>query len=570
MKTPSSTASRRRGLLPALALLSVVPLAFVSGSPGAIPRGTPFLTSTECATCHSNASGATAMRDAQSRPIAPFDLWQSSMMANSARDPFWRAAVAAERTVTPARSSEIAAKCTRCHTPMASVDGHGDTEYAMSPDKLDGNDSIAALGRDGVSCTVCHQIRPDNLGTPESYSGHYEIEDNGDVFGPHQNLQGGPMINMTGKNPVTASHLAEDSGLCATCHTLFTNTVRPDGVATGDVHAEQTPYLEWRNSDYQDETLPVGSMAASCQACHLPQVDADGNPINARVARNPAGFDWPWLAQRQPYGRHLLVGGNTLVPAILRDNAAALGVTAPATAFDATIAAARNQLQTSTGRVSFQGVSRNGGDLDVTVRVENLAGHKFPTGYPSRRAWVRLEVRDASGRVVWDCGGFDARGRLLGSGGAVLPAEQAGGPVLPHRDLVTSADAPQVYESVMADENGAPTFRLMQAATFLKDDRLLPDGWSATHPDAPDTQPYGLNGDADFVGGRDDLTFRVPAPAAAGPYSVTATLHYQVIAPRYVDEMFQIQHPDIRRFEAMYAAADPRPEIVATASTTAN
>ncbi len=45
-------------------------------------------TSRVCAECHANADGATAMRDAKSRPIAPFDLWRATAMANSARDPF--------------------------------------------------------------------------------------------------------------------------------------------------------------------------------------------------------------------------------------------------------------------------------------------------------------------------------------------------------------------------------------------------------------------------------------------------------------------------------------------------
>ena len=324
------------GLLPGAATLH----AWLDATPVASAATTTveFPHSSECAVCHSNSPNAQAMRDAAGNAIGPYDLWQGTMMANSARDPFWRAVVAHERDATPARSSEIAAKCTRCHAPMASVDNASDTEYLLTPERLDVPDTVADLGLDGVSCSVCHQIDPANLGTEESFSGGIDFDRNDQAYGPHQGLIGGTMVNFTGKNPVTGPHILE-SKLCGSCHTLFTDTLRPDGVATGHVLPEQTPYLEWRNSDYQDEVQPAGSRAATCQDCHAPKDDALGNAITTAVARSPGGMDWPWLPQRNPYGRHAFVGGNTLVPAILRDNRAQLGVSAPAAAFDATIAA---------------------------------------------------------------------------------------------------------------------------------------------------------------------------------------------------------------------------------------
>ena len=35
------------------------------------------------------------------------------------------------------------------------------------------------------------------------------------------------------------------------------------------------------------------------------------------------------------------------------------------------------------------------GRLLVDVTVRNLTGHKLPTAYPSRRAWLHVTVRDA-------------------------------------------------------------------------------------------------------------------------------------------------------------------------------
>ena len=47
-------------------------------------------------------------------------------------------------------------------------------------ESLDGN----PLARDGVSCTVCHQTRPDNLGKPESFSARLEIRNDQKIYGP--------------------------------------------------------------------------------------------------------------------------------------------------------------------------------------------------------------------------------------------------------------------------------------------------------------------------------------------------------------------------------------------------
>lgn len=528
----------------------------------------PYLHSRECEVCHSNSTTATALRDAAGREISPFDLWQSTMMANSARDPLWRAMVAAERDVTPSRSSEIAAACTRCHSPMGSaVREESPTEYLMTPEKLDGNDEIADLGRDGVSCTVCHQIEDVNLGTDETYSGFFPLNDDDEIYGPHDNLIANQMVSRTGKRPVTSTHIRDKSGLCATCHTLFTNAVRADGTATGAVHAEQTPYLEWRNSVFQDEVAPLAPEAASRQDCHVPQLDVDGNVISTRVARNPAGFDWSFLQDRSPYGRHIFVGGNTLIPEILRDNAAALNVTAPAAAFDATIAAARDQLQNRTAVVDVTSAVRSGSQLDVNVQVTNLAGHKLPSGIPTRRVWVRLTVRDSGGNVVWDCGAHDAEGRLVDGFGTPLSSESVGGPILPHLNVVSSEATPVVYEDILEDENGNPVWRLLRADTNFKDNRLLPQGWVPTHPDAPETAPKAINGDPNFVGGGDQISFQIPVGATSGPLTVEATIYFQLLGYRFAQELFAFNHlPDVAVFEGYWQNATRTPETMDTDS----
>ena len=61
-----------------------------------------FLTADRCALCHDSSPNARALRDAQGDSVAPYDLWESTIMANAARDPIFRAALSVERAATPA------------------------------------------------------------------------------------------------------------------------------------------------------------------------------------------------------------------------------------------------------------------------------------------------------------------------------------------------------------------------------------------------------------------------------------------------------------------------------------
>ena len=525
-----------------------------------------FATSPVCATCHSNEAGSTAMRDGAGREVGAWDLWQASMMANSARDPFWWAMVTAEGLATPSRQAEIEGECTRCHAPNAGVriDLYDDT--AMSLEGLLAEDDRSHLGLDGVSCTTCHQIAPDDLGAEAADSGHIDLKTEGRIYGPHADPFTMPMAMHTGFTPEQSSHTSE-AGMCRGCHTLTTHTLTAAGDPTGDTYAEQTPYLEWLASDFSTEAAEPSSEARTCQSCHMPTDDVDGNPITTRIARRPMGGDFPPVGPRSPFHRHVMVGGNTLLPAILRDHADELRPAASAAAFDATIEAARHQLQAQTGSVSLRGITRSGGELSVDVEVRSDAGHKFPTGFPSRRAWLALEVRDAKGDLVFRSGGFDEQGRLVDLDGTVLPSEELGGPIQPHRDEVTKPEQVQIYEDVMAGVDGEPVFRLLRAAGDYKDNRLLPRGWNASGPDAEAIAPVLGGSDADFMGGGDDVSYRIEVPAE-GELTVRATLLYQPLSPRFAEELFAWDAEAIRAFERFYEAADRVPEVVATAETT--
>jgi len=345
------------------------------------------------------------------------------MMANASRDPLWRAVVSAEVAATPSRAADIQQKCMSCHAPMAVADA-GLAGGSAPWDGMLADDDRAHLARDGVSCALCHQIEPEGLGTDNSFGAGFVIEGDGTIYGPHDNPLAMPMENRSGFSPTSSQHIRRSS-LCATCHTLETDALAPDGQAAGFTLPEQMPYLEWRNSAFNDELAQPGPEAKSCQECHIPQTSDAGAPLSTAIARNPMGGDFGPVGERSPVGRHVFLGGNTFMLQILRDWSSVLRPHASTADFDQAIAQTRAQLAQRTATMSAA-ASRNGGDVDVTVTLSNLTGHKFPTGHPARRAWLWLEAKQGD-QVLFQSGAFDARGRLVDGSGQVLPSETRGG-----------------------------------------------------------------------------------------------------------------------------------------------
>ena len=104
--------------------------------------------------------------------------------------------------------------------------------------------------------------------------------------------------------------------------------------------------------------------------------------------------------------RHDFVGGNEWGPALLK--AAFPGLRDDA--YDYTRAATQANLRVAADleirALPTEGSA--GGKIDLTVRVTNKTGHKFPTGYADgRRAWVEIAVVDSTGAVDVQSGEYD-------------------------------------------------------------------------------------------------------------------------------------------------------------------
>ncbi|MCA8919775.1 MAG: ammonia-forming cytochrome c nitrite reductase subunit c552, partial [Planctomycetes bacterium] len=364
-----------------------------------------FRTHTVCANCHSNAGGASAMRDSMNRDLGPVNLWRGTMMANSFRDPYFRAVLAAEKEHHPNLAATIEDTCLTCHAPQAAYEAHQQGGTQTLSELYTGATSRAQIGLDGVSCSTCHQIEATGLGTPATYTAKFQIAPSKVAYARHANPFANPMVNNSGYTPTQASHTSQ-SKMCASCHTLHTPVVDLANNLTTATFPEQAPYYEWRNSIYSTEVASPGASAQDCQGCHMPSLSQDGVAINTRIARRPAGDDFPPISPRQPFSRHSMLGANTIMLSILRDHAGDLNSPASTAEFNHLIDRNRDFLRNSTGDVTVQNLALNSGTLSFDVKVENHTGHKFPTSYLSRRAWLRVLVKDAGGNTVWRSGDY--------------------------------------------------------------------------------------------------------------------------------------------------------------------
>ena len=384
------------------------------------------------------------------------DNFRATMMANSARDPIWRAAVSAEVAAHPDAAAEIEDLCMRCHAPMGWQAAYDIGQQPVSTDLLHERGALSMIALDGASCALCHQITDVGLGTPESFGGGYNITQDLVTFGPFDDPVEVGMETDSNYSPAHGPHIGS-AALCATCHTLFTDPVDAEGNPVGTRFAEQTPYLEWQNSIFNDEIDTPAPEARPCQGCHVPREDREGRSVITRIARRPLGGEYATLFDREPVGRHSFIGGNTLVPALLRDNRRALSPVASDEEFDALIERVLEQLAEETAVLTIDALEESEGVLRFDATVENLTGHKFPTGYPARRAWLHVTVEGPGGEILAQSGHWNTAGQLLDAEGEPLAAELVGGPTYPHFDRVEDLADVVVFETVMENSDGEVT-----------------------------------------------------------------------------------------------------------------
>ncbi len=502
-----------------------------------------FAHSTDCVACHNQ------IVTADGTDVSIGTSWRSTMMANAARDPYWLAGVRRETIDHPKHAAAIQEECAACHMPMAErmseAAGHQIDVFAQLPFSDLNLSDDRRLASDGVSCTVCHQIAKDKLGTPESFNGEFVVAGPNaagvrQVQGPYAIDAGRRRImqSVTGYEQVEAPHIKQ-SELCATCHTLITEAFGPDGKVIGRL-PEQMNYQEWQHSAFNAEK-------ASCQSCHMPRSTG-----SVRIASVLGDY-------RDGLSQHAFVGGNAFMLRLFSRYRAELGVEALPSELAATAAATVRQLQQDTATLTVGRPELSGGSLAFDVDVKNLTGHKFPTGYPARRTWLHVAVRDGSGRAVFESGAIGADGAIAGN-----DSDADATRFEPHYEEISRPDQVQIYEPILGDPAGKPTTGLLTATQYLKDNRLLPRGFDKATAQADIAVHGGARSDADFTGAGDRVRYRVPMAGATGPFTVDVELRYQSIGYRWATNLEKYDAAEPKRFVGYYRAnAQSSSELVA-------
>jgi hypothetical protein len=255
------------------------------------------------------------------------------------------------------------------------------------------------------------------------------------------------------------------------------------------------------------------------------------------------------------------------------------------------------QAANATADVNLAPVNISGRKLTAEVLVTNKTGHRFPSGVGFRRGFVELRVVDTSGgqeKTVWCSGCTDSLGVITdGDGGKPLPSElfdkyrpgqkpeRSDYPVQckdvvqqqyqPHfwgtRFPITRQDQAQVYEEIDLNADCEVTSSFIRRDFVVKDNRLLPLGWTETGPLGPDGRPAipkeflepthaeAVWGDPRYTDGSGTnlVRYEVTLPAGVNPanLSVRATLYYQSIPPHYLHDRFT-QAPDYPATRRLY------------------
>ncbi|HYL77150.1 MAG TPA: cytochrome P460 family protein [Bryobacteraceae bacterium] len=584
-------------------------------TPGVPPE---YITSDQCTGCH---SAYTANQKAfgpnmfigPDINISPYGEWRWSPMGLAGRDPIFYAQLDGEFAgVAYDHGNKVDDKqlitntCLNCHGAMGYKTFHNDPK---NKDKnfdvnwvYDRNNFYGGLSRDGISCAVCHHIaQPADMSLDyflkNLINGNYEPTKPDTVLGPFEKDQitQYPMKQSLGINPDYKKYITT-SRMCGHCHTIELPVL--DSADPKQTSIEQATYLEWLNSDFQDE-YGKGKLAKTCQECHMPTSytnAASGISVPVVMSRMANVEDITYPAadnlatpselnvryRTSGFVRHEMLGLNGFMLQTFQqyrdqnDNNPILGVrlydymSNLKNDLPLAIANVVQQGGFSSAEVKLPNVSVSGGKLTADVEVDNLVGHRFPSGVGFRRAFIEFDVYQ-SGKLIFSSGRTSsgengvAPGTIVDFDGKPLPTESfAGGQYQPHFDQqhpIRSSSQVQIYEELVQNAQKQFTTLFTQRDNIVKDNRILPQGWTPAGPKGvviphkylESTFPINVGGDPQYANGSGKSIVRyvvsLPAGATAQNVSVKVSVQYQAEPPYFLAARYQTNTQATQRLQ---------------------
>ena len=573
------------------------PGAPVSDSPG-------FVTSSQCTGCHSGLTGAglgpTMVLTSSSSPtinVSEYGEWRWTPMGLAGRDPVFYSQLDSELTYLKehAKQQQVIDICTQCHNAMGKrtfAAEHPKEDYKLAfvyeRDPHKEGFKYGGLARDGISCEVCHRMKaPKDPSLPyflkHQINGVFDVTPKEELHGPFKDNEITTYQMLAGINvkPKYDAYI-QSPQMCGSCHTIRLPVV--DTPKQGKTSVEQATYPEWLNSDYRNEYGSVGATPRTCQDCHMP-----GAYVNAKTGMNVAQIkdkiatvqDGTYPAvehlakpddvsvrhREAGFKRHELLGMNGLLlqmflkPMNEMGNNETLGVrlsdymSGLTTDLQATSDNLVQQAQTITATVEISKLEVQGDMLVVEVTVTNKAGHRFPSGVGFRRAFVDMEAA-VDGKPFFSSGATNAMGLITDFAGQVLPTESfQNGMYQPHfsqANPIRSSDQVQIYEELTQDAQHLFTTSFTRRDYDVKDNRLLPVGWSLHGPkDLEIPEPYlhatlpvgdALKDPVYLAGkGQSIVRYEIPLPPGASADNVHATvrLYSQTLPPYFLSARYK-------------------------------
>jgi len=104
----------------------------------------------------------------------------------------------------------------------------------------------------------------------------------------------------------------------------------------------------------------------------------------------------------------------------------------------------------------------------------------------------------------------------------------------------------------MAAPDDSVTTGLLKAVRYMKDNRILPEGFDKSTADHDIAVQGAAGKDDDFQAPGDRITYRVNVEGAEGPFSGRAELLYQSIGYRWAQNLMEENAAEIDRFVSYY------------------